>query len=383
MANMKNKALHLRGYIESVKYDPRVRSKLLPRFTLDEFEIKINRRIPSGVIDFDEEVSLPYSKWLSPKPSRSYASGRVYRTYHMNKPIVVIPVLKDEGSGSRNNDRFTSTSLARMNLMGVYIVLAWYESARVNDRYDNRVKDHRLNVDWVVERIREIKPYRLSAHHWNQMHFKRDYESVYRQAVECYQRIGAECGVIMNSAENHLKLLEMCLVDGRFDLDAFIRSSDPRSARSARGEAMTLHDLEHLTDGRKAYLELKNFLGGSYHLTADEVFWEGDSLVIQESKNSRDALPKMSDVQDGLFKNILFMSIQELLLGDRPIQFKTRLKLTGVLKDSLMLPTRDDAAVTAFADRNNLKSDELELLRLLHVETIANPGLSIEIAPNS
>lgn len=44
----------------------------------------------------------------------------------------MIPVIKDEGNDTQNNERLGSMTLARMNLTDVYIILAWYEHAEPN-----------------------------------------------------------------------------------------------------------------------------------------------------------------------------------------------------------------------------------------------------------
>ncbi len=376
------KAIHLRGVIRNLDYDPLVHSSALKTEKYEGFDI--NSAPSSGIIEFADGTTLAASKWLTPKPSRSYPSARIYRTYHLPKPITVIPLIKDEGSGTLNNDRIMFMTLSRMNLMNVYILLSWYESAKPHASLPNRITEQRLNNAFVRERILEVKRYKSTALHWNCMHFKRDFENVFRNAVECYQRIGKRYNVVMNSAENHLKILEKYLVNGEFSIDAFRESSVPRSASAARRESMTTHELEHLADGGKATFELKNYLGGIYHVTADEVYWENDTLIIQESKNSgRGRLPSLTDIQDGLFKNILFYNVDELYLGDNQIKFMTRLKLTGNVKDTLKLPDDDLTAIARFADRNELRPAKRELIELLHKETAANPGLSIEIAPNS
>ncbi len=379
-----SKILCLKGVIRDINYDPQVRTKPLEQFSVDGFDINAPSH-GSGLIEFADETSFGFSKWKGPKPSRTYPSAGIYRTYHLQtKRVTVIPVIKDEGNDTRNNERLGSMTLARMNLTDVYIILAWYEYAEPNlKRGGNRITGQLLNNSFVLEKMREIKRAQKSALHWNTMHFERDYENVFRQAVESYRRIGNLCNVEMHSAANHLAILEQYLVDGKFDLDAFARRSSARSAAAAKREAMTTHDLEQLSDGEKAYFELVNLQGGNYYLTVDEVFWEDGKLVVQESKNtSGGIIPSLGDIQDGLFRNILFYSIDELYLDDKPVEFTTRLKLTGNVTGTLMLPDDGEAAIEPFADANNFKSEKRHLLRLLHQEVIINPGFSIEIASN-
>ncbi len=377
MANV----IHLRGVIRNLDYDPVVYASALKSRKFEGFDI--NSAPASGIIDFADGTSLRVSKWLTPKPSRSYPSARIYKTYHLPKPITIIPILKDEGAGTQNNDRITFMTYSRMNLMNVFIILGWYESAKPHASRPNRITDQRHNNAFIRDRILEVKRYKSTALHWNCMHFKRDFEYVYRQAVKSYRRIGTRYHVEMNSAENHLRLLEQYLVNGKFSIDAFQEYSSPRSASAAQRESMTTHVLEHLADGDKATFELKNYLGGVYHVTADEVFWENNTLVIQESKNSNQGpLPSLTDIQDGLFKNILFHNIDELYLGDRRLDFSTRLKLTGNVNGTLKLPNDSMAMIEQFSDMNGLNLGKRQMLSLLHQETITNPGLSIEIATN-
>ena len=378
-----SKVLRLRGIIRDIEYDPQVRTKPLEQFSLDGFDINVAS--PSGIIEFADDTSFGYSKWKGPKPSRTYPSAGIYRTYHLQtKRVTVIPVIKDEGNDTRNNERLGSMVLARMNLTSVYIILAWYEHAEPNlKRGGNRITNQLLNNDFVVEKMREIKRAQKSALHWNTMHFQRDFEYVFRQAVESYQRISNQYNIEMHSADNHLAILEQYLIDGAFDLDAFARHSSERSSAAAKREAMTTHELEQLTDGDKAYIELVNLQGGIYHLTSDEVFWEDGRLVLQESKNTtKDKMPSLGDIQDGLFRNILFYSIDELYLDSQQIEFTTRLKLTGKIRGVLKLPDDGEAAIEPFADANNLTSVKRRLLRLLNQELAVNPGFSIEIASN-
>ncbi|MCY3914582.1 MAG: hypothetical protein OXG49_01085 [Chloroflexi bacterium] len=379
-----SKVLRLKGIIHDIDYEPKVRTKALEPFAFERFDI--NAAAGSGILEFADDTSFGFSKWKSPKPSRSYPSKDIYRIYHLQtKRVTVIPVIKDEGNDTPNNDRITSMTLARMNLTDVYIVLAWYDHADPNtERGGDRITGQLLNNEFVVDRMREIKRAQKSALHWNTMHFERDFEYVYRQAVESYRRIGEQCNVEMHSTEKHLAILEQYLADGQFNLEAFARYSSARSAAAAKREAMTTHDLEQLTDGDKAYFELVNLQGGKYHLTVDEVFWEDGRLVVQESKNApKDKMPGLGVIQDGLFKNILFYSIDELYLDSQRIEFVTRLKLTGNISGELMLPDDGEAAIGPFADSNNLTSTNRCLLKYLYEEVTINPGFTIEIAPNS
>ena len=372
------KVLQLKGIIRNIKHESFVRKSNLKRFAFDSFDV--NTALSSGIVEFDEETMLGYSKWVSPKRTRSYPFARIYKTYHLPKRITVIPIIKDEGSRG-DNDRINFVTLSWMNLMNVYVILAWYEDARPHPDRDNKITGQQFDNEYVRQRILEIKQNQKSALHWNIMHFERDFEIVYRRAVERYQEIGQQLNCIMHTADSHINILEEYLADGKFSREAFAQASLKGSMSAAKREAVTLHELEYLGDGDKAYFELENLLGGKYHLTADEIYWRDDTLVIQESKNSvKHKLPAWSDIQDGLFKSILFRNIDVLYLDNEPIEFVMHLKLTGAINGILNLPADDLMELQAFSEMNQLTGANHRLLQLLNSEAQVNQGLRIQIA---
>ncbi len=375
------KYLQFQGIIRDLSYCTKVNFGELEKIKIDEFDM--NAAPSSGLLEFDDETSLGFSWWKTPKPSRTHPSARMYKTYHLPKIVTVIPIIKDEGKGTQNNDRINFMTLSRMNLMNIYIVLTWYESAVPKENTNDKITDFRFNSKWVSDRILDIKKYRKSALHWNVSHFARHFEYVFRQAVQCNQEIAKRYDVELHSSSNHLAALKRYIVDGRFDLGAFAEHSSRKSSASAKSEAMTVHELEYLDRKSKAYFELENLIGGKYFLTADGVFWERGKLVIQESKNSsKGKLPSLADIQEGLFRNILFSNINELYFNESFVEFTTRLKLTGRLQGKLNLPLQDNNVIDVFAKKNNLTQKQKHLLMLLNDEANTNAKVSIEIASN-
>ena len=146
-------------------------------------------------------------------------------------------------------------------------------------------------------------------------------------------------------------------------------------------EVQTEHRLELLTDGVKGLFCIENYLGGTYYLTADEVYTEGDYIVIQESKNnSRGKLPSKNDILDGLFKLIIFENLDKLEFAGKTVNFKTRLKLTGNLKGKIELPAPEEE-IKNFSILNNLSSNKTNLLMLLNKEAKIN-SFSVHIEGN-
>jgi hypothetical protein len=368
----------LKGFINNVIYNPQLRPEL-PRYPLESFDI--NSSAASGVIQFGTpEDSIGYSKWVSPKRTRSYPFGCIYNTYHLPKKVTVIPIIKDEGENG-DCDRINFITLSWMNLLNVYIILAWYDNARANPRKDQKITSQLFNTDYVRQKLTEIRTYHNTALHWNTHHFTQDFAFVHRQAMVSYSRIATSTGVRLHDPKYHQQTLEGYFHDGQFSLTQFKEQTLPRSYQASQRETTTKHIGEYLSDGVKSYFSLFNRLGGEYHLTADEIIQEGDLYIIQEAKNSSvkiGKLPSESDMKDGLFKLILFQNLHELYIMDQPVQFTTRLKLTGGFKGRLSLPNTE-SAIEAFVAQNHFTPRDLHRLTQLNKEAQLNARLSIVI----
>ena len=372
--------LYLEGFIRDGRYTTYLHPENFEEYDIAQFDV--NQAQTYGLIDLGTQGNnLAFSKWISPKRTRSYPFARIYNTVHFNtKKITIIPIIKDEGAGTQNNDRINFITFSWMNLLDIYIILAWYEDAERKEGTTDRITDQILNVESVREKLLEVSQYRMSALHWNTTHFEKDFESIYLNAVNGYKKISQKKNVSVHNPQDHLETLEKFKTDGRFSLEAFKKTSLPRSYQAANREAVTTHLLESLQGNTKGIFRISNYLGGEYYLTADEVYWEGSQLIIQESKNSSTGkLPSEDDIKDGLFKLMLFARMKNLAVdGRKNVQFTTRLKLTGDLISSLFLPCsiRD---ISNFCIENRLTQVYQNRLILLNQEASQNNKLQIWI----
>ena len=377
---LKGSVKYLEGFIRDGTYTPYLNPEKFEEYDIAQFDV--NQAQAYGLINLGTQGNnLAFSKWVSPKRTRTYPFARIYNTFHFNtKKITIIPIIKDEGAGTQNNDRINFITFSWMNLLDVYIILAWYEDAGRKPGTTDRITNQILNVESVHEKLLEISQYRMTALHWNTTHFERDFESVYLNAVNGYKKISQEKNVSVHNPHDHLKILEKFTIDGHFSLEAFKRESLPGSYKAAHRESVTTHVLESLEENTKGIFRISNYLGGQYYLTADEVYWEGGQLIIQESKNnSRGKLPSETDIKDGLFKLILFARMEDLAVdGMQNVQFTTRLKLTGDLISSLFLPCSTED-VFNFCMENRLTQTHQKKLNLLNQEASQNDKLQIWI----
>ncbi len=367
-------------FIRDAKYTPYLNPEKFAEYNITQFDV--NQVQAFGLIDLGTpRNNLAFSKWVSPKRTRSYPFARIYNTYHLNtKKVTIIPIIKDEGAGTQNNDRINFITFSWMNLLNIYIILAWYEDAEIKPGTTDRITNQILNAEGVREKLLEVSQYQMTALHWNTTHFEKDFESIYLNAVDGYKKISQERSVAVHSPKNHLQTLEKFKADGRFSLTRFKEATLPRSYEAAHRESLTTHVLESLEENTKGIFGISNYLGGQYYLTADEVYWENDQLIIQESKNSsKGKLPSEDDIKDGLFKRILFANMEEVAVDERTnIQFVTRLKLTGDLIGSLFLPCVTDD-IFGFCAENRLTQTYQKRLISLNQEAGQNNRLQIWI----
>ncbi|MEH2211706.1 hypothetical protein [Nostoc sp.] len=117
--------LHFTGFIKGVTYKTYLDDNL-SRINLDVFDV--NKERGYGLIQ-SPTTEIAYSKWVSPKRTRSYPFARIYNTYNSSKVITIIPVIKDEGKDG-DIDKIQYSTISWMNLLNIYIVLAYYETAK-------------------------------------------------------------------------------------------------------------------------------------------------------------------------------------------------------------------------------------------------------------
>jgi len=368
------------GFIKDVQY----RANLVGNLVACDFaEFDINKVISSGIINL-ENGQLAYSKWTSPKRTRTYPFARLYNTYNFPKILTVIPIMKDEGIDG-DLDKIQYSTISWMNLLNVYIVLTYYADADKSRKsgQENRSKlaRQKLDAELVTTQINEISIYKQSALHWNRSLFESHFTNIYEKAIDAYERISYKTGVLVHPRKTKLEYLGIIKQDYQKFQDISLKGSQGAALR----ESKTKHLKEYLQNDGKCIFLIENYLGGVYHLTADEVLLEKGMYIIQESKNStQNFLPALSDIKDGLFKLILFANLDLLKIKDRKVDFSTRLKLTGYkVEGTIQFPcTEKEFNDFTQANKSRYTKGQLEILKSLKLEAAQNRNLTIEIGSN-
>lgn len=211
----------IKGFVRDISYMSQFSIPTLTTYSLPDFDVNSARQ--AGLINLGDEGNyLAFARWISPKRTRSYPFARLYDTFHLSVPrIAIIPIIKDEGADTDNNDRINYMTFSWMSLLNIFILLVWYEDAKRKSSSKHLITAQKINSNYVREKLSEISQYRLSALHWNTSHFQRDFSDVYQRAVDSYQKIAEKLDVRLHSFDGHLSVLDRYVQDGRFNLDLF------------------------------------------------------------------------------------------------------------------------------------------------------------------
>lgn len=275
------------------------------------------------------------SKWVSPKRTRSYPFERIYNTLNFSKKITVIPIIKDEGEkGDRDFIQWDTISL--MSLLDVYVILAYYDSAEINPRLESKITNQLFNNKFVISKIKEISNYHSSALHWNLNQIKTELFSIVDKTIKAYQKISKKTNIKMHNV-NGIEKFKSNLLE---DINNFMNDSRERSKKAQHREMQTIQPKESLSSLTKAKITIKNYLGGFYYLTIDEMKLDKKNIYLIESKHSKnELLPSISDIKDGLLKMILFSNLSSIFLNGIeynkiPVLCLTSEKLVGIISSN-------------------------------------------------
>ncbi|MEM0063540.1 MAG: hypothetical protein QW494_01710 [Metallosphaera sp.] len=290
--------------IRGIKYQPFL-CKKLNVFDFDNIDWLLQKEASFLLKVNGGQVAVSW--WVSPKRTRSYPYARVYDTLSFTgKRVTIIPVLKDEGKdGDRDFLQWDTVSL--MSLLGVYVIISYYSDASRNPRFRNKITEQRFDVNHVKNEIIKLLSYQSDALHWNLSQLD-NIDEINKRALDNYRVISQRLGVEMHSWDSAEKRIKQIL-KGK---ETFMNLSRRLAEKAQKRERVTIQPKEHLT-GIKATLTVKNYLGGFYYFTCDEVEIHGDDLYLIEGKHSKGKeLPSLEDIKDGLLRMILFSNLENV-----------------------------------------------------------------------
>jgi len=341
--------MDLSAKIKGIKYKPFL-CRDLEVFEFSELE-KALASSASFILKINKENKVAISWWVSAKRTRSYPYARVYDTLgFFGKKITIIPIVKDEGKeGDRDFLQWDTVSL--MSLLGIYVIVAYYNEAEPSKRYKNKITNQRFDTNYLKEQIKNILSYQSDALHWNIAHID-NAGRIGQKALEAYDKISKKLKVEMHSRQSAEKRINE-LLKGK---EEFMSLSRVLAEKAQRREQLTVQPKENLS-GTKAIITIQNYLGGLYYFTADEVEVRGNNVYLIEGKHSKtNSLPSLEDIKDGLLKMILFTNLENVKAYGKNYKPIAVLKLT----------------VENHFNENQLSSSQKEILKLLRVEAKVN-----------
>lgn len=306
--------------ITGIKYKPLLCANL-KSYSFNDLKIALSQSAAFKLI-IDRSNTIAISWWVSAKRTRSYPYARVYDTLGFTgRKITIIPIIKDEGKeGDRDFLQWDTISL--MSLLGVYVIIGYYTDAKKSKRYKHKITNQRFDTVYIKTKIKDCLKYQSDALHWNLSQVN-EVGNIAQRAIDRYEIISKNLGVEMHSktsAENRIKQL----ASGK---DAFMTLSRELAEKAQKRESMTVQPKEFLS-GSKCIITIKNYLGGFYYFTADEMEVEGEDILLIEGKHSKGTLPALGDIKDGLIKMFLFTNLEDVKIGDKVFNPKAVLKLT-------------------------------------------------------
>ncbi|MYE89068.1 hypothetical protein F4X33_08760 [Candidatus Poribacteria bacterium] len=307
--------------ITGIEYEPLLCSDL-ESFYYEELGAALSNET-AFMLRADSNAQLALSWWVSPKRTRSYPYPRVYNTLGFaGKRVTIIPVIKDEGQrGDRDFLQWDTISL--MSLLCVNVIISYYVDASRSTRYADKITDQKFDIEHVTGKVDRLMSYQSSALHWN-MNQVENIGEVGLQALNAYSAISERLGVQMHSRTSAERRIDQL----RSGHEEFRNLSRALAQQAQHRETITVQPKERVT-GIKGKLTIKNYLGGYYYLTCDEVEIHGDEIHLIEAKHTRSArLPSHEDIKDGLLKMILFTNLKHLKVGDKDYTPVPILKLT-------------------------------------------------------
>lgn len=307
--------------ITGIKYTPFLCRKL-HTFNLRDFEKALSKEA-TFILDVNEKNKIAVSWWVSAKRTRSYPYARVYDSLRFTgKKVTIIPVVKDEGKeGDRDFLQWDTISL--MSLLGIYVIVSYYKDAVASSRYKNKITNQRFDIAHLKDNINDLLSYQSDPLHWNLSQIDRVGE-IGQMALEAYGRISKKLNVAMHSKISAQKRID----ELKKDKTVFMDLSRDLAKKAQKRETITTQPKEKL-DGTKATLTIKNYLGGYYFFTSDEVEVDKSDIYLIEGKHTKTSKPpSLEDIKDGLLKMILFTNLKDVKIDGQNYNHISILKLT-------------------------------------------------------
>ena len=224
------------------------------------------------------------------------------------------------------------------------------------------------NNDFVLSKIKEIDSYHSSALHWNLKEVK-NISSLISLVQNSYSNIREKLKVKFHNSHG-LEEFKNQFTD---DVNNFMTVSRKKAKDAQAREFKTTQPKEYLKTLTKATITIKNYLGGLYFLTTDEILLKKQTIYLMECKHTKKSLiPSKGDIKDGLLKMILYCNLSKIMIDEKEYKSIPVLNLTSTKLKGEINSLENQNAIDKFLSDNKFNSKQKQFVEELFSEAKAN-----------
>lgn len=205
--------------------------------------------------------------------------------------------------------------------------------------------------------------------HWNLKEIEETLPKLINKVQKSYFSIGKKLGVSFHNNDGIEKFKKQFL-NG---VSKFMITSRNKAQEAQNREQQTLQPKEFLLTSTKATITIRNYIGGHYYFTTDEVEIKNNTLYLIEGKHSSNSkLPSIGDIKDGLLKMILYCNLTNVQVDNKKFIPKPILKLTSSELKGNISSINSFEEIYSFYVKNGLNEKQIKLLKDLFQESSQN-----------
>lgn len=165
-----------------------------------------------------------------------------------------------------------------------------------------------MDIAYIKSKLIDLLNWNSDALHYNLAEVEK-ISDVLKKAIESYRNISNKLKVQMHSFDDAMKRIQ----EISKNLENFKNLSRELSQEAQKREVVTIQPKEKI-EGKKGAITIKNYLGGLYYFTVDEIEIDHKNKevkLIEVKHTNNKELPSLNDVKDGLLKMILYTNIED------------------------------------------------------------------------
>jgi len=329
--------MEITGEIQSIKYKQKLSDTKYEEYDISGLKKALEKE-SKFLLNVDTINKIVVSRWVSAKRTRSYPYARVYDILpYAGKKIAVIPIYKDEGrDGDRDYLQWDTISL--MSLLGVNVIISYYNKADKKKNYENKITNQRFDVEHVLSEIKKLVSYKSCALHWN-LEQVANITDLLQTAVESYKKISSVTKVNMHLEQEISEKIKLL----KENKENFINMSRKASEKAQSREILTIQPKEKINSDEKSKITISNYLGGYYYFTVDEARISDENNnnnrnfrkaidLVEAKHSSKGKFPSLADIKDGLIKMMLYSNLKKVYVNGEKNGESEEYEVNPVLK---------------------------------------------------